>query len=297
VAIKCPKCNADNPDTAKFCSECASPLQHSKDIGVTKTIETPFPQFSPGTSLAGRYEIIREIGKGGMGEVYLAEDTNLKRNVAIKVLPQQFALDKERLARFEREARLLASLNHPNIATIYGLEKSDDQQFLAMELVEGDTLAERIKKGPLPIEEALKLCLQIAEGLEFAHEKGIIHRDLKPANVKVTPEGKVKILDFGIAKAFQDQPDDKDAPKSPAITDEMTRPGMILGTATYMSPEQAKGKATDKRTDIWAFGCILFECLTGKRALREIQFPRLWLQSLKMSRIGQFYREIFPIKS
>ncbi|MBW2174356.1 MAG: protein kinase [Deltaproteobacteria bacterium] len=264
MANECPKCQTNNPDTQSFCGDCGTDLSSSIDIPeVTKTIETPYPQFKKGTSLANRYEIISELGKGGMGEVYLAEDTNLKRQVAVKVLPQPFALDKERLARFEREARLLASLNHTNIATIHGLEKSNGQQFLVMELVEGDTLAERLKKGPLPVEEALEVCRQISEGLESAHEKGIIHRDLKPANIKVTPEGKVKILDFGIAKAFREQPDDTDSSKSPTITDEMTEPGMILGTAAYMSPEQAKGKAVDKRTDIWAFGCILASCLSA----------------------------------
>ncbi len=164
-----PKCHSDNPDTQSFCGDCGTQLGPPKDFPAhTKTLETPYPQFSPGTSLAQRYKIISELGKGGMGEVYLAEDTNLKRQVAIKVLPQPFALDQERLARFEREARLLASLNHPNIATIHGLEKSDGQQFLIMELVEGDTLADRIKKGPLPMDEALEVCKQIAEGLESA---------------------------------------------------------------------------------------------------------------------------------
>jgi serine/threonine protein kinase len=153
MATQCPKCKAENPDTQSFCGDCGTQLGYPKDIPThTKTLETPYPQFNPGTSLVNRYEIIREIGKGGMGEIYLAEDTNLKRQVAIKILPQEFALDKERLARFEREARLLASLNHPNIATIHGLEKAEDQQFLVMELVEGDTIAERIKKGPLPVE-------------------------------------------------------------------------------------------------------------------------------------------------
>jgi len=269
MGIKCPKCNTDNPDTQSFCGDCGTQLGTPKDSPVhTKTLETPFPQFKPGTSLANRYEIINELGKGGMGEVYLAEDTSLKRRVAIKVLPQPFALDKERLARFEREARLLASLNHPNIATIHGLEKSNGQQFLVMELIEGETLRERISKGSIPVEEALEICRQLAEGLESAHEKGIIHRDLKPSNIKFTPEGKVKILDFGIAKAFHELPYDTDSEKGPPIVDEMTRPGMVLGTAAYMSPEQAKGKAVDKRTDIWAFGCILFECLTGKRAFK-----------------------------
>ena len=262
--------------------ECGTQLDTPKDIPVhTKTLETPFPQFSPGTSLAGRYEIIEELGKGGMGEVYLAEDTNLKRQVAIKVLPQEFALDKERLARFDREARVLASLNHPNIATIYGLEKVDGQQLLVMELVEGETLAERIKKGPLSVEEALEVCRQIAEGLESAHEKGIIHRDLKPANLKVTLEGKVKILDFGLAKAFHEEPEVIDLSKSPTLTDQMTQPGIILGTAAYMSPEQAKGKAVDKRTDIWAFGCILYECLTGRRAFKGETISEMLASILK----------------
>ncbi len=263
---ECPKCHTNNPDTQNFCGDCGTDLSSSLDIPeATKTIETPYPQFKPGTSLSDRYKIISELGKGGMGEVYRAEDTSLKREVAVKVLPQPFTLDKERLARFEREARLLGSLNHQNIATIHGLEKSDNQLFLVMELVEGDTLAERIKKGSLPVDESLEICRQIAEGLESAHERGIIHRDLKPANIKITPEGKVKILDFGIAKAFQDKSDNIDSSKSPAISDEMTEPGVILGTASYMSPEQAKGKAVDKRTDIWSFGCILFECLTNKR--------------------------------
>jgi serine/threonine-protein kinase len=271
--MKCPKCSEDNPDTQSFCGDCGTQLGLPKDIPeVTKTIKTPFPQFAPGTSLANRYEIIGEIGKGGMGEVYLAEDTNLKRKVAIKVLPQPFALDKEMLARFEREARLLASLSHPNIATIHGLERSDGQPFLVMELVEGETLAERIKKGPLPVEEALEVCRQIAEGLEAAHERGIIHRDLKPANVKVTPEGKVKILDFGLAKAFESAVSGEapgvDLSKSPTITVESSHSGVILGTAAYMSPEQARGKPLDKKTDIWSFGCVLFEATTGRETFK-----------------------------
>jgi hypothetical protein len=214
----------------------------------------------------GHYQITEKLGAGGMGEVYRAEDTNLNRHVAIKVLPEVFSRDLERLARFEREAKLLASLNHPNIAAIYGLEEADGQRFLVLELVEGETLAEWLSRGPLPIEMALGVCRQIAEGVEAAHEKGIIHRDLKPGNVKITPEGKVKILDFGLAKAYQKEGSVPDLSRSPTLTDEMTRPGVILGTAAYMSPEQATGKTVDKRTDIWAFGCVLFECLTGKRA-------------------------------
>jgi len=269
MAKKCSKCNAENPDTSSYCADCGTQLKSPGDSPVlTQTLETPYPQFSPGTPLLGRYEILKLLGKGGMGEVYLAEDKNLKRQVAIKILPSEFSLDKDRLARFEREARLLAALNHPNIATVYGHEKSENQQFLVMELVEGDTFADRIKKGPLPLDEALGVCKQIAEGLESAHEKGIIHRDLKPANVKVTSEGKVKILDFGLAKAFYDEATvtAADLSKSPTLTDRMTRPGTILGTAAYMSPEQARSRPVDKRTDIWAFGCVLYECLTGKPA-------------------------------
>ena len=195
----------------------------------------------------------------------LAEDTNLSREVAIKVLPEQFTQDPQRLARFEREAKLLASLNHPNIAAIHSFEHSDEIHFLVLELVPGETLQERVAKGPLPVEEALEVCRQIAEGVEAAHEKGVIHRDLKPANVKVTPEGKVKILDFGLAKAFEAEPPVTDISQSPTLTEEMTRAGVILGTAAYMSPEQAKGEAVDKRADIFAFGCVLYELLTGKR--------------------------------
>jgi len=212
------------------------------------------------------YKVLEKIGQGGMGEVYRAEDTNLSRDVAIKVLPEQFTKDPQRLARFEREAKLLAQLNHPNIAAIYGFEKAEGVHFLALELVPGETLQERIAKGPVPVEEALEICRQIAEGVEAAHEKGVIHRDLKPANVKVTPEGKVKILDFGLAKAFEAETPVTDISQSPTLTEEMTRAGVILGTAAYMSPEQAKGKPVDKRADVFAFGAVLYELLTGKRA-------------------------------
>lgn len=212
------------------------------------------------------YRILERLGQGGMGVVYRAEDTRLGRHVAVKVLLEAFVGDSERMARFEREAKLLASLNHSNIASIYGLEQAEGKSFLVLELVEGETLAQRIARGPLPVDEALEICRQVAEGLEAAHEKGVIHRDLKPANIKVTPDGKVKILDFGLAKAFQAQPSTQDIANSPTITQAMTQPGLVMGTAAYMSPEQAKAKTVDKRTDIWAFGCVLFECLTGKLA-------------------------------
>jgi hypothetical protein len=202
-----------------------------------------------------------------MGEVYQAYDTKLGRNVAIKVLPEQFARDSERLARFQREAKLLAALNHPNIATIHGLEQSGDTHYLVMELVPGETLRDRIlREGALPVEEALKVAKQIAEALEAAHEKGIIHRDLKPANVKVTPEGRVKVLDFGLAKAFSAETSSEDVANSPTLGMNATTMGVILGTAAYMSPEQAKGKPVNRATDIFAFGAVLYEMLTGKQA-------------------------------
>ncbi len=214
----------------------------------------------------GSYKILSLLGAGGMGEVYRARDMKLEREVAIKVLPAEFTQDPERLARFQPEAKLLASLNHPNIAAIHGLEESDGVQFLVLELVEGKTLAELVSKRPLSVQKALDVCRQIAEGLEAAHEKGVIHRDLKPANVKLTPEGKIKILDFGLAKAFEAEPPVTDISQSPTLTEEMTRAGVILGTAAYMSPEQARGKPVDKRSDVFAFGCVLYELLTGNRA-------------------------------
>ena len=201
-----------------------------------------------------------------MGEVYRARDTRLGRDVALKVLPEAFAADTERMARSEREAKVLASLNHPNIASIYGLEESNRMRALVMELVEGPTLAERIAQGAIPVEEALPIARQVCEGLEYAHERGIIHRDLKPANVKITPEGTVKLLDFGLAKALEGEVVAGDILTSPTISRLATQAGIILGTAAYMSPEQAKGKAVDRRGDIWAFGCLLYEMLTGQRA-------------------------------
>ncbi len=214
----------------------------------------------------GHYRLGSRLGRGGMGEVFLAEDTSLDRKVALKFLPEVFTGDPARLARFEREAKLLASLNHPNIAAIYGLEQVEGKRFIVLELVEGETLERRLHKKALPMEEALGICRRIAEGLEAAHEKGVIHRDLKPANVMIDAGGDVKILDFGLAKALGDQTKSVADSRSPTITEAMTRPGVILGTAAYMSPEQARGKSVDKRADLWAFGCILYECLAGRRA-------------------------------
>ena len=218
----------------------------------------------------GPYEVLSELGAGGMGEVYRARDAKLKRDVALKILPDGFALDQERLARFKREAQVLASLNHPNIAAIYGFEESDGLQALVLELVEGPTLADRIGLGPIPVNEAVPIARQIAEALEAAHEQGIVHRDLKPANVKLRPDGTVKVLDFGLAKSLEPAVGRSgDAATSPTITSPaMTAMGIILGTAAYMSPEQAKGQPADKRSDVWAFGCVLYEMLTGRRAFR-----------------------------
>ena len=217
--------------------------------------------IKPGTHL-GIYEILERIGVGGMGEVYRARDTRLQREVAIKVLPDAFARDPDRLARFTREARVLASLNHPNIAAIYGVE----DQALVMELVKGPTLSDRIRQGALPVDEALGIARQIAEALEAAHEKGKVHRDLKPANVKITPEGVVKVLDFGLAMSMEEPSASGEPDNSPTITISPTRAGLILGTAAYMAPEQARGQTVDKRADIWAFGSVLFEMITGKPA-------------------------------
>ena len=221
--------------------------------------------LTPGSRL-GAYEILAPVGAGGMGEVYRARDSRLDRDVAIKVLPEAFVRDPERLARFEREARVLASLNHSNIAAIYGFEQADGVPFLVLEFVPGRTLAERIADGPLELDMTLQICREVAQALEAAHEKGIVHRDLKPANVKVTPEDKVKVLDFGLAKAFTEDPASSDPADSPTMTAVATRTGVILGTAAYMSPEQVRGRAVDKRTDIWAFGCVLYELLAGRKA-------------------------------
>src|SRR5512145_2207176 len=217
--------------------------------------------LAPDTPI-GPYRILSTLGAGGMGEVYRARDTRLQRDVAIKALPVVFTGDGDRRARFEREARLLASLNHPHIGAIYGLEESQGASFLVLELVEGITLAERIAQGSLSLSESLDIARQIADALDAAHEKGIVHRDLKPANIKLTADGKVKVLDFGLAKFSQPSEQISRAPTETIAT----REGTVFGTPGYMSPEQARGQAIDKRSDIWAFGCVLYEMLAGRRA-------------------------------
>src|SRR5215510_735275 len=216
-----------------------------------------------GTRL-GSLEITALLGKGGMGEVYRARDTKLKRDVAVKILSDEFSRDPDRVNRFQREAEVLASLNHPNIASIYDLLEAQGLRYLVLELVEGETLAERIQRRPVPIDEALQIAKSICEALEAAHEQGVVHRDLKPANIKITPDAKVKVLDFGLAKAMEQSPTTTFSNSPTLLSVAASNAGMILGTAGYMSPEQAKGKTADRRADIWAFGVVLYEMLTGK---------------------------------
>ena len=238
-----------------------------------------------GTTLS-HFRVTAKLGEGGMGEVYRAEDTKLGREVAIKVLPEAVAADPERLARFEREAKVLASLNHPNIAAIYSFESADSVHFLVMELVAGEDLSEQIARGPIPVSKTLSVAQQIADALEVAHELGIIHRDLKPANIKVTPDGQVKVLDFGLAKALEPQdptaPEHQDLSLSPTLTAQMTQAGVLLGTAAYMSPEQAKGRVVDKRSDIWSYGVVLWEMLTGRDLFEGETVPE---------RLGAIFRQ------
>src|SRR5262245_6149247 len=228
----------------------------------------PLP-LQPGTRL-GQYEIVTPLGAGGMGEVYRARDSRLQRDAAIKVLPDMFAADQERAGRFAREAQVLAALNHPHIAQIYGLEQVTGDgaasiSFIAMELVDGEDLSQRIARGPIPLDEALVIARQIAVALEAAHDQGIVHRDLKPANVKIRHDGVVKVLDFGLAKAVESGPAGS-ATMSPTLSVHATQAGSVLGTAAYMAPEQARGRPVDRRADIWAFGAVLYEMLTGHRA-------------------------------
>ena len=241
-------------------------------------------------SRVGAYEVIAKLGVGGMGEVYRARDTRLNRDVALKVLPEAFLLDADRLARFEREAQVLASLNHPNIGAIYGLEDSNGTRALVLELVEGPTLADRIARGPVPLDEALPIARQIAEALEAAHELGIIHRDLKPASIKLRLDGTVKVLDFGrevdADRGVQGRRRRRPT-HSPTLTFQATQVGVLMGTAAYMSPEQAKGRAVDKRSDVWAFGCVLYEMLTGRRAFVGDDVADVLANVLKSEPLGR----------
>src|SRR5262245_19535999 len=227
-----------------------------------------------------QYEVLSLIGAGGMGLVYRARDTKLGRDVALKVLPEEFSHDRERMIRSEREARVLASLNHPNIAAIYDLKELERNRCLVLEYVAGETLSERLKRGVLPIAEALTICLQIAEALDAAHRTGIVHRDIKPANIKITPDGRVKVLDFGLAKSFITEVAGWDPHSAPTLVTQML-PDAILGTPAYMAPEQVRGEVADKRADIWAFGCVLYEALTGRTSFSGVNIPELLASVLK----------------
>jgi len=269
----CPNCHSQNPEDSSYCSTCGTRLKSDEESPpLTQSSGSEIQHLAPGSILLDQYEIIEELGKGGMGVVYRAKDNKLEREVAIKVLPNEFAQDRDRLSRFKREAKMLASLNHPGIAAIYGLETAGAIHFIILELVKGKTLSEMEFDKSLDLEEILDVFHQISEALEAAHDRGIIHRDLKPANIMVSSEGKVKVLDFGLAKAFEASVSGEsagvDLSKSPTKTLESNRSGMILGTAAYMSPEQARGKPLDKRTDIWSFGCVLFEALSGKKVFK-----------------------------
>lgn len=253
--MKCPMCNTDNPSDSKFCKECASPLKFLEDVSVTKTILSP--TIASGKIFGGKYKIQKEIGRGGMGVVYKAEDTKLKRNVALKFLPAELTENKKAKARFFQEAQAAAALNHPNICIVHEVDESDGQAFIAMEYIEGQTLKEKIELGPLEIEEAASIAMQVAKGLAEAHSKGIVHRDIKPANIMINEKGQAKITDFGLAKLSWGV--------------DLTKTSTFMGTVAYMSPEQARGEKVDHRSDIWSFGCMLYEMLTGERPFEGSQ--------------------------
>jgi serine/threonine protein kinase len=250
MPIKCPKCQHENPDDTLYCGKCAAPLKSVEDVSVTKTLITPKTSLQKGSILAGRYTIIQELGRGGMGVVYKAEDTKLKRTVALKFLPAELTHIPEVHDRFMREALAAAALDHPNICTVYEFDQAEDTNFISMAYVEGQSLRKQIESGPLELEEALRITTQVAEGLKTAHKKGIIHRDIKSANIMVTENKQAKIMDFGLARM--------------AGTTLLTQEGAAMGTIAYMSPEQARGDKVDHRTDIWSLGVVLYEMLTGK---------------------------------
>ena len=250
--MNCPKCQADILDDSRFCSKCGSPIHPAEEIFIsqTRTILKPMEVLRPGTELARKYKIEDVVGRGGMGIVYKAEDTKLKRRVALKFLPPELTLDEEARVRFVLEAQTTAGLSHPNICTIHEINEEEGKSFIAMEYVKGQSLKERIGQAPLGIDEVLDISLQVAEGLEEAHKKGIIHRDIKSANIMITEKGQAKVMDFGLAKV-----------KGSTI---LTREGTTLGTVAYMSPEQARGEEVDHRTDIWSLGVVLYEMLSGE---------------------------------
>jgi serine/threonine protein kinase len=266
VAAKCPKCQFENPDDTDFCGKCGSGLSrpNDPDSSFTSTEGTPAAKLMKGTTFANRYEIIEKLGEGGMGEVYKARDTRLDRTVAIKVMPLALANNVELRSRFEREARSISILNHPHICTLYEFASYEGNDFIVLEYIEGETLASRLEKGALKLDEALRIALQIAAALDSAHRRGIIHRDLKPGNIMLTKTG-AKLLDFGLAK-FRAEVSASHGEQLPSRTITVTTKGVIIGTLQYMAPEQLEGKDVDSRVDIFAFGAILYEMLTGRCA-------------------------------
>ena len=250
MGIKCPKCQSDNPDDTIYCGKCATPLKSADEISITKTLITPEKRLQKGSTVGRRYTIIEELGRGGMGVVYKAEDTKLKRTVALKFLPPELTHIPDVKERFMREAQAAAALDHPNICTVYEFDQADETNFISMAYIEGQSLRKKIESGPLELDEALRITTQVAEGLHEAHKKGVVHRDIKSANVMVAERGQAKIMDFGLASMTE--------------TTLVTQEGMTMGTVTYMSPEQARGEKVDHRTDIWSLGVVLYEMLTGK---------------------------------
>ena len=255
MATYCPECNTKNPDDSKFCKECASPLKHPGDVSVTKTIKAPTKGISKGTIIADKYQILQKLGEGGMGIVYKAKDSRLDRTVALKFLMSELIKDNEAKKRFIQEAKAAAALEHPNICTVYEVDEADGQTFIAMSYIEGQSLNDKLKDGPMDVDKAKDIVIQVAEGLKEAHEKGIVHRDIKPANIMLTAKGQAKITDFGLAKLSWGV--------------ELTKTSTIMGTVAYMSPEQAKGEEVDHRTDIWSLGAMLYEILTGERPFKK----------------------------
>ena len=255
MTVKCPKCRTENPDSVNFCGECGTHLGPAKDTFITKTLQRP--QAILEKTIAGRYKVLDELGRGGMGVVYKAKDMRLDRTVALKFLPPELTGDEEARRRFIQEAKAAAALEHPNICTVYEVDEADGRNFISMSYIEGQSLKDKLKEGPMDVDEAEDIVLQVAEGLKEAHEKGIVHRDIKPANIMLTEKGQAKITDFGLAKL--------------SWGTDLTKPATIIGTVAYMSPEQARGEEVDHRTDIWSLGAMLYEMLSGERPFQKSQ--------------------------
>jgi serine/threonine protein kinase len=257
MGVKCPKCQHENPDDTLYCGKCAAPLKSAEEISITKTLTTPTERLQKGKTIAGKYKILEELGRGGMGVVFKAKDKRLDRSVALKFLPPELTRDDDAKKRFIQEAKAAAALNHPNITIIHEIDEDEDRTFIVMEFIQGQTLKEKIERQPLEIDDAVKIVTQVAEGLGEAHNKGIVHRDIKPANIMLTDKGIAKIMDFGIAKLKTGK--------------DLTKASTLIGTIAYMSPEQARGEEVDHLTDIWSLGAMLYEMLTGKRPFEKDQ--------------------------